>query len=101
MYVRFVDSKGAVLYPSLPLRSFPNALTAWSRDGKKLGVLSIPANGPAEIWIVEPKASDPVRKLVDLPASVRPRGISWSNDGDRLIVAIEDYLGDIVMYDLN
>ena len=100
LFVKFVDPQGNALYPKLPARSFSNPLTAWSPDGRKLGVLSIPANGPAEIWIVEPKGGDPVKKLVDLPAGTRPSGITWSKEGDRVIVANQEYQGDIVMYEL-
>jgi Tol biopolymer transport system component len=99
-YLKFVDGHGTDLYPNLPRQVFVNALTAWSPDGKRLAVKSIPANGPVEIWIVDPQAAQPFQKLLDLPPDTRPRGISWTKDGQRLIIANQQYSGDIVMYDV-
>jgi Tol biopolymer transport system component len=101
LFLKFVDSKGNALYPNMPRRPFSNPLTAWSPDGHQLAVLAIPGSGPAEIWIVEPKGHEPMKKLTDLPATVRPRGITWTKEGDRVIIANQEYNGDIVMYDLN
>jgi hypothetical protein len=64
-------------------------------------VISIPANGPAQIWMVQPQAAQPFRKLIDLPPDTRPRGMTWSKDGMNVIIANQQYSGDIVMYDLN
>jgi Tol biopolymer transport system component len=101
LYVKFVDSQGAPLYPNLPRQVFVNPVTAWSPDGRSLAVISIPANGPAQIWMVQPQAAQPFRKLIDLPPDTRPRGMTWSKDGMNVIIANQQYSGDIVMYDLN
>jgi Periplasmic component of the Tol biopolymer transport system len=101
LYVKFVDSQDTPLYPKLPRQVFVNPTTAWSPDGKSLAVISTPSNGPAQIWIVQPQAAQPFRKLIDLPHDTRPRGMTWSKDGRNVIIANQQYSGDIVMYDLN
>ena len=80
---------------------FVNPLASWSPDGKTLAVLNMAANGPAQIWIVDPQAKQPFRKLIDLPSDTRPRGITWSKDSTHVVIANQQYSGDIVMYDLN
>jgi Tol biopolymer transport system component len=101
LFLKFVDGKGTPLYTELPRRPFTNPVTSWAPDGRRLALLSIPANGPAEIWIIEPKAPEPLKKLVELPPLVRPKGITWTKEGDRVIIANQEYNGDIVMYELN
>jgi len=101
MYSRFVDSKGTPLFSNTPQRSFANPITAWSPDGRKLAVVGIPANGPAELWVVEPTVADGLKKVLDFPAAVRPRGMTWTKEGDRVIVANQEFNGDIIMYELN
>jgi len=100
LYVKFVDSQGAPLYPNLPRQVFVNPMTAWSPDGMSLAVISMPANGPAQIWIAQPQAAQPFRKLIDLPNDTRPRGLTWSKDAKNVIIANQQYSGDIVMYDV-
>jgi Tol biopolymer transport system component len=101
LFLKFADSNGAALYPNMPRRPFSNPLTAWSPDGRQLAVLAVPGYGPAEIWIAEPTAREPLKKVTDLPPTVQPRGITWTKEGDRLIIANQEYNGDIVMYELN
>ena len=38
------------------------------------------------MWIVDPASPKPYRKLIDLPAGMLTRGITWSNDGKSLIL---------------
>src|SRR5262249_40053700 len=45
-------------------------------------------NGASSIWIVEPEASEPFKKLADLPITVnRPQGITWTADGSAVYSA--------------
>ena len=68
--------------------------------GQRVAVASVSTGAPAQIWIVEPRGAQPFRKLADLPATVRPRGLAWSKGSDRVLYASEDFPGDIVMYDV-
>jgi hypothetical protein len=69
--------------------------------GRQEGRLaSVSANGAAQIGTVEPTSGQPFKKLVDLPTAFRPRGLTWSKDGDRVIYAAQEFNGDIVMYEM-
>jgi Tol biopolymer transport system component len=77
---------------------FTNGTTAWSFDGRWLAVTSQNTNAATSIWIVEPDAAMPFRKLVELPIGPRIRGITWTSDG-ALIVGQQDATSDIVLMD--
>jgi Tol biopolymer transport system component len=101
MYLRLVDASGKPLFPRLPAQvNFSNGFLAWSPDSKRVAVASVSANAAAQIWVVEPESAQPFKKLVDLPTAFRPRGLTWSKEGDRVIYAAQEFNGDIVMYDL-
>jgi len=57
-------------------------------------------NANASIWIVEPDRPEPLRKLLDLPISVVPRGITWNSDSSGLIIAYQEPISDMVLFDL-
>ena len=50
------------------------------------------------IWLADPDAAIPFRKLVELPIGPRIRGITWAADGS-LIVGQQDATSDIVLMD--
>jgi Tol biopolymer transport system component len=77
---------------------FTNGVVAWSPDGRRLAVASQNTNTVTSIWLVDPDAASPFRKLVDLPVGPRIRGITWTRDG-ALIVGYYDAVGDIVLMD--
>ena len=54
----------------------------------------------AQIWIVDPEAPAPFQKLLELPAGVRIRGITWTADGSSVIFAKQEPFSDIVLFDL-
>jgi serine/threonine protein kinase len=98
--VKFVDGQGRPLYTNLPYQRMSNGLLAWSPDGRRLAVVTVPANAPSAIWIVEPESKVPFRKIVDLHPGVRPRGITWARDGSRIIMASQESVSDLVLYEL-
>jgi eukaryotic-like serine/threonine-protein kinase len=77
---------------------FTNGTTAWSFDGRRLAVTSQNTNAATSVWLVDPDAAVPFRKLVELPIGPRIRGITWTNDG-ALIVGQQDASSDIVLMD--
>ena len=99
--LRFVDGHGRQLFPSLPEQPLFNGVVAWAPDGKRVAVVTVPANAPSVIWIVEPAASTPFRRLLELEPTVRPRGLSWTRDGSRLIMSSQESLSDLVLYELS
>ena len=101
-YVAFVDAQGRRLYPNLPKSvTFANGLVAFAPDGKRVAAVAMQSNVAAIIWIVDPEARDPYRKLVELPVSVRPRGVTWTPDGSAVIIARQEMPSDIVLFDLD
>ena len=101
LWLKFMDGQGRPLYSDMPEQQFANGFLAWSPDGKRLAAASVPPTGSASIWIVEPGAREPYRKLADLPIAVRPRGLTWTRDGSSVITAHQESLGDIVMFDVS
>jgi serine/threonine protein kinase len=102
MWLRFADANSKAMFSDLKTQTnFSNGFLAWSPDSKRVAVASLPANGPAQIWVVEPSAPQPYRKLLDLPTTVRVRGLTWSKDGGSVIYAGQEFNDDIVMYELN
>jgi TolB protein len=98
----FVDSAGRRQYATVPpapeiSAGFSNGMPAWSPDGRRLAVVSQNSNTAASIWIVDPEAASPFRKLVELPAGPRIRGVSWTPDGSSLIIGQHDTTSDIVL----
>jgi serine/threonine protein kinase/Tol biopolymer transport system component len=96
----FLNRDGAALYPGLQGPTFGNPFLEWSPDGKRVAAVSMAANANAQIWIVDPEASTPFQKLLELPAGVRIRGITWTADGSSVVFAKQEPLSDIVLFDL-
>ena len=89
------------LYPNdSTLQGFANGYTAWSPDGQRIALVANQANSRATIWICDPDAPDPFHQLIELPVSVRVRGITWTPDGSSVLVAEQESRSDIVLFDL-
>ncbi len=101
--IRFANEAGEQIFAAFPGDSvtFNNAVLAWSPDGKRLAALNIVGNGGTSLWIAEPEGRDPLRKLLELPTSVLPRGMTWSADGSGVVIAYQDSTSDIVLFDLS
>jgi Tol biopolymer transport system component len=100
--IRFATEAGEPAFAAFPGDSvtFANPVLAWSPDGKRLAALSIVGNGGTSLWIAEPEGREPLRKLLDLPTSVLPRGMTWSADGSGVVIAYQDFTSDIVLFDV-
>ena len=69
-------------YPNAALlQGFSNGLTAWSPDGRRVALVAAQSNQQNTIWIFDSDARDQFRQLLELPVTVRVRGITWSPDG--------------------
>ena len=100
LWLRFIDAEGRPLHTDLPDQQFANGFLSWSPDGKRLIGASVTAGGASALWIVEPGARQPYKKFFDFPAIGRPRGLTWTRDGASVIVANQEFPGDIVMFDV-
>lgn len=77
--------------------AFGNGLLAWSADGRKIAVVSLPGASTGSLWIADVAAPPRWRKILDLPAGVHLRGVTWSQDGSELIVGVIRWSGDIIL----
>jgi TolB protein len=98
--LRFVDGHGRQLFPNLPTQPLFNGLIAWAPDGKRLAVVTVPANAPSALWIVEPTAAKSFQRVLEFEPTIRPRGLTWTRDGSRLVMSSQESLSDLVLYDL-
>jgi len=74
-----------------------NGFLAWSPDGKRLAAVALPGAAAGSVWIIEPNSPTPYKKLMDLPAGVFLRGLTWARDGLSLIVGRYRWSGDIFL----
>ena len=101
----FLDGTGKAVYMALPpppadlSSGFGAGSPAWAPDGRRLAVVTNSVNETASIWIVDPDARAPYRKLLELPAGPRIRGVTWTRDGSTLIIGKHDSTSDIVLLD--
>jgi len=98
--LRFVDGQGQAVstLPNQP--RLTNGLVAWSPDGRRVAVLTIAANAPSVVWIVDPQDPVPFRRLMELEPTTRPGGLTWTNDGSQLIIASQRSLSDLVLHEI-
>jgi hypothetical protein len=101
LWLRFLGSDGKPIHEDLPNQQFANGFLAWAPDGRRLAGAQVGANGQSALWIIEPDARAPYRKLADLPPTSRPRGLTWTSDGSSVIVALQEFASDIVMFDVS
>jgi Tol biopolymer transport system component len=98
----FVSPDGVPQHTAMPKTpggdvAFYNGLIAWSPDGRRVALASQRTNSTTSIWIAEPGAGVPFRRLAELPVGPRVRGITWSPDGSAVIIGQHDAVGDIVL----
>ncbi len=74
-----------------------NGAVVWSPDGKYIAAASLTGAGVGSVWVIEPRHPVPYRKVMDLPAGVFVRGMTWARDGSSLIVGRYRWSGDIFM----
>jgi hypothetical protein len=74
-----------------------NGFVEWSPDGKRLGAVALPGAAGGSIWIIEPNNPVPYKKVVDLPAGVFLRGLTWARDGSSFTVGRYRWAGDIFL----
>jgi Tol biopolymer transport system component len=96
--IGFVDTTGRPVYASLPAGpNFLNGILAWAPDGRRLAAVKQDAGSTSSVWLVDPDASDPFRRLADFPVGVRIRGIAWTRDGSGLIVGKQQSSSSVVL----
>jgi Tol biopolymer transport system component len=100
----FADLTGGSAYETFPPTpsampgGFQNGILAWAPDGTRLAVVSQGTDTPS-IWIVEPDARNPYRKLTEFTGGPRIRGISWM-DNHTIVIGKHDVASsDIVVLD--
>ncbi|MGQ0736221.1 MAG: LpqB family beta-propeller domain-containing protein [Acidobacteriota bacterium] len=99
-HVRVVSPNGKPIRDPVAITpvSLPTA-TAWSPDGQRLAMVNLPGRGAAEAWILE-MATGQLRKAAELPAPSVFEGVSWSADGQSLVLGRVDYDSEVLLMEL-
>jgi Tol biopolymer transport system component len=98
----FVDPSGRPQFTELPPSlQFGNGFLAWAPDGRRLLALSRPAIAPSEVWIVDPRSTDPYRRIFQTGLGEQIRGATWSADGSTIVIGLERPKSDIVLFAAN
>ena len=100
MALTVADAQGRRLFESTSQEAFTNGFIAWSPDGTRIAGVRFPANAAGSIWVVDPTGAQPARKLIDLPASMRPHGLAWASDGSSLLLSGVEVSSDIVLFNV-
>jgi Tol biopolymer transport system component len=88
------------VYPNdKSVQGFANGLTAWSPDGTRLALMAYQANAPVTLWVFDVQSSQFTR-LGELPVNVSVRGLTWSPNGESILVAEQETKSDIVLFDI-
>jgi Tol biopolymer transport system component len=99
-HLRFVRPDGRPAYDQAEVWdrvNLSNGQMSWSPDGRRLAAVSLPGAFAGALWIIEPGARDPFRKLLDLPAGDLVRGVTWTADGAAVIIGRISSRGDIIL----
>jgi Tol biopolymer transport system component len=83
--LRFTSSSGQTVMDDVPGLPVFHALLAWSHDGRRLALLSIPAPAQAELSVLDLQPARKVTRIATLPFPTKLMGLSWTAD-DRNIV---------------
>jgi eukaryotic-like serine/threonine-protein kinase len=83
--VRFTSSTGQTVMADVPDVQVLHVLMAWSHDGHRLALLSIPAAADAEISVLDLQPARKITRIATFPFPTKVLGLSWRAD-DRGIV---------------
>jgi Tol biopolymer transport system component len=100
MTLTVADAQGRRLFESAGKEPFTNGFIAWSPDGTRIAGVRFPANAAGSLWIVDPTGAQPARKVIDLPVSMRPHGLTWASDGSSVLLSGVEVSSDIVLFDV-
>ncbi len=97
--VHTIDARGKPVAAGFPpvRTQFSNGFLSWSRDGRRLAGAALGGSLRGSLWIADPAAAVPYRKILDLPPATHLRGVAWSPDGTSLLVGVVGRSSDIVM----
>jgi Tol biopolymer transport system component len=98
--LEFVDPSGRSLPTELPDGGplLGNGYLAWSPDARRLAAMAVPGSLETVIWIIEPKALEPVRRLAKLSRELRGRGLAWTADGQSILIGNSQSSSNIVLF---
>ena len=93
----FLTSAGAESRTPLPIDPIVAADCAGLvPDGKRIALVNLPGRAAAEVWVLT-LADGALRKLVELPAPAEVDGVTWTADGQALIVGRIDFETEVLL----
>jgi serine/threonine protein kinase len=98
--IRFIDATGQPVHTPIPAANLGNGEIAWDPKGERVAVTGNSGVMASTVWMFDPMGGQPGRRLMDFPSDVRLRGVTWSPDGQSLIVGQQRRTGDIVLFEL-
>jgi hypothetical protein len=98
--IAFVRTSGQAASPEA-LRSLglANGFAAISADGRRLAAVVDPGGSGSSIWVADLGKGSAFQKVIDLPPDVRPRGATWTADGESLILGTAQRTSHLVVFD--
>jgi Tol biopolymer transport system component len=100
LHIQFVKATGEAAYRSIPAQNLGNGGIAWDPNGNRIAVIGNSGVVLKSTWIFDPSGRQEARKVFDFPADARLRGVTWSRDGQSLVVGQHRGTGDIVLFEL-
>ena len=101
LHIAFVDASGRPVRPPIPSPNVgSNGALAWDPAGERLAIIGNPGVLPSAIGVLDPRQAAPPRRLLELPAHVRLRGVTWARDGRSLVVGQSARSSDIVLFEM-
>lgn len=99
--VAFVGDDATPRPQTFPAANLGNGMMAWDPSGARLAVAGNSGSVASELWVFDFAGREPPRRLVEFPHDVRLRGLTWTPDGNSIIVGQARRTGDIVLFELD
>ena len=94
----FADPSGQPRFQDLPPSpAFQNGYLKWAPDGRRLLAMRQSMTFPQEVYLVDPRSTEPYRLVYRASTGVWIHGATWSPDGSTITVGIERPTSDIVL----
>ena len=99
--VAFVDATGRPVHQPIQAPYLGNGQIAWDATGKRLALVGNSGAAASAVWIFDPEGRQQPRRVGECPHDMRLRGVTWTADGQSILVGQFRRTGDIVLFELS